>query len=107
MAQFVDCRDPDERERPYLWLAKMDEGRAYADPDQAQDLVEAYNATMRRVAEDCDAVFIDLPALLSRDGEVGGYFDGMFHDGVHFSERGSRLVARRLAAFLIETVYHE
>lgn len=105
MTQFTRCSNLDERETSYHWLAKIDDGAAYLDPDQLQAFVDTYNDVMRDVAAARGVPLIDLPALMASEVDDSACFDGLFHDGVHFSERGSRLVADRVSQFLVDRVY--
>jgi len=97
MAQAIDHVILDEKERQRWWMGAMDGGKTYVKEEQMRDLLLAFNAQMKGVADAQHVVFVDLPALLHDDR-------GLFFDGVHFNERGAAVTAQRITDFLWPTV---
>jgi lysophospholipase L1-like esterase len=97
MAQYVDLVDVSPEELEHQWGTDVD-GGAFGESQQLEGFVGDFNARMQRVAEEEHVVFIDLPALLAGQKRL-------CHDGVHFNEAGSRVVAEVVAQSLIEHVY--
>jgi lysophospholipase L1-like esterase len=95
MAQTIQHQFLSEEERERLWMGAMDGGKTYVQESQMLELLQQYNERMRQVAADEGVFFIDLPALLGAEDE-----DHLFYDGVHFNEKGCRLVARLVAGAL-------
>jgi lysophospholipase L1-like esterase len=62
----------------------------YASPRSLGAAMTAYNDTVRRVAREQDVTLIDLAAQLPQTLEI-------FHDDVHYTEKGTREVARHVA----------
>lgn len=60
----------------------------------AWDILELYNATLRRVARDSDTPLIDLARSLPKDSQY-------FYDLGHLSDKGAEAVAEVLAADLV------
>ena len=88
-----------EEELRHLWVGRFPD-KTMIDPDQLQDLVDHVNDVMREVAAEMNVALVDLPALLKGEEKI-------FHDGVHFSEHGSRTAAQLIATTLLEKVYQQ
>ncbi len=100
MAQAIDHVILDEAERKRWWMGAMDGGKTYVEEEQMRDLLLAFNARMKEVAEAHHVLFVDLPALLHDQR-------GLFFDGVHFNERGAAVSAQRITDFLWPEVMEE
>jgi len=99
MPQAMHYRDLSEEELRHLWVGRFPD-KTMIDPDQLQDLVDQVNDVMREVAAEMNVALVDLPALLQGEEKI-------FHDGVHFSEHGSRTAAQLIATALLEKVYQQ
>ncbi len=78
-------------------MGAVDGGRAYAKQSQILEILEQYNERMRLVAEEMNVEFLDLPSMVTEK-------EGMFYDGVHFSEKGARITAQVIGQHLFEHV---
>jgi hypothetical protein len=57
--------------------------------------IKSYDTVIRRVCEETGALYLDVAALVSREGE-----DTTLPDGIHFSEAGHIAIAREIANLL-------
>ena len=69
----------------------------YMTPNSLLDAFDAYNQTIRRLAEEEGAIFVDLAEMVPADARH-------FTDSVHFSDHGARTVADVVSAELARVV---
>ena len=95
MSQAIAWQSSSSEQKQLLWMGLMEGGSAYVREEQMEELVKTFNDATKKVCEELDVPFIDLPLALS------GSKDLLFYDGCHLNERGSELVAQAVADFLI------
>ncbi len=76
-----------------LWMGCLDHGRRNIDHPTMLRGMQAFNETVRQVAQEEGTLFLDLAPAVPKDLEH-------FYDDCHYTARGSRVVADRLMDLL-------